>query len=171
MRWSERYLARVRPVWPARGHILATLSATESRSESNRSAYTSGVIPALACPSILCTTFGLAPAEISQFKVSDDSNQSLLGPPAVAAVRQLLSVPVTVTATVPDDLVLVADRKAVLSAYGVLTLAVSEHAAFRKDNIVTRLTWRIGAVIADPKRVVELRVPSATPEPVKKAAP
>jgi hypothetical protein len=46
-----------------------------------------------------------------------------------------------------------------------------EHAAFRKDNIVTRLTWRIGAVIADPKRVVELRVPSATPEPVKKAAP
>ena len=110
----------------------------------------------------LIITSPTAWSKISQFKVSDDSNQSLLGPPAVAAVRQLLSVPVTVTATVPDDLVLVADRKAILSAYGVLTLAVSEHAAFRKDNIVTRLTWRIGAV-ADPKRVVELRVPSATP--------
>src|ERR1700758_4560515 len=36
----------------SRGHILATLSATESRSESNKLAYTSSAIAALACPSI-----------------------------------------------------------------------------------------------------------------------
>ena len=48
-----------------RGHILATFSATESRSDSNRSAYTSNVMAALACPSIRWTTFGFAPALIA----------------------------------------------------------------------------------------------------------
>lgn len=49
-----------------RDHILATFSAAVSRSESNRSAYVSSVIAALACPSIRCTTFGLAPAWIAR---------------------------------------------------------------------------------------------------------
>jgi len=70
---------------------------------------------------------------------------------------------VAVAATVPDDLLLVLDRRAVLSAYGPLQLAVSEHAAFRRDALVTRLTWRIGAVIAHPERVVELTVGEPTP--------
>jgi HK97 family phage major capsid protein len=108
-------------------------------------------------------------AAISKMKVGEDSNATLVGPnPAVAAQRQLLSIAVAVSANVDPDLVLVLDRKAVLSAYGPLTLAVSEHAAFRKDNIVTRLTWRFGAVIADENRVVELRVAGVAPA---KAAP
>ena len=45
---------------PHAGHILDTLSATASRSHSNKSAYTSSVIAAEAWPSILCTTFGRA---------------------------------------------------------------------------------------------------------------
>jgi hypothetical protein len=49
--------------------------------------------------------------------------------PAVAAQRQLLSIPVAVAATVPDDLLLVLDRRAVLSAYGPLQLAVVEAAS------------------------------------------
>jgi hypothetical protein len=44
---------------------VATLSATVSRSESNKSAYTSSVIAALTWPSILCTTFTFAPARIA----------------------------------------------------------------------------------------------------------
>jgi hypothetical protein len=44
---------------------LPTLSATEARSESNKSAYTSRVIAALACPNIRWTTFGFAPALIA----------------------------------------------------------------------------------------------------------
>lgn len=55
----------------------------------------------------------------------------------------------------------VVDRRAVLSAYGPLTVAVSEHAAFAKDSITTRLTWRIGAAITHPERVVELTVVGA----------
>jgi hypothetical protein len=72
-----------------------------------------------------------------------------------------LSIPVAVSATVGDDVMLVIDKRAVLSAYGPLTLAVSEHAAFRRDAIVTRLTWRIGAAITHPERVVELTVGGA----------
>jgi hypothetical protein len=48
-----------------RAHNLPTLSATDVRSESNRSAYTSSVIAALACPSMRATTFGFAPALIA----------------------------------------------------------------------------------------------------------
>ena len=40
-------------------------SATASRSDSNKSAYTSNVIATDACPSIRWATFGLAPAEMA----------------------------------------------------------------------------------------------------------
>jgi HK97 family phage major capsid protein len=101
-------------------------------------------------------------AAVSKLKTAEDSNQSLLGPPGVAAARQLLSIPVTVSASVADDTLIVVDKRAVLSAYGALTVAVSEHAAFRLDSIVTRLTWRIGAAITYPERVVELTVGEPT---------
>jgi len=57
-------------------------------------------------------------SSVSKLKTAADSKESLLGPPAVAAQRQLLSIPVAVAATVPDDLLLVVDRRAILSAYG-----------------------------------------------------
>ncbi|MED5814487.1 phage major capsid protein [Mycolicibacterium sp. 050232] len=100
-------------------------------------------------------------AAVSKLKTGEGSNASLLGPPAVAAERQLLSVPVAVSASVPDDLLLIVDRRAILSAYSGVTLAVSEHAAFRRDAFVTRVTWRLGATITHPERVIELRVGEA----------
>jgi hypothetical protein len=39
-------------------------------------------------------------AAVSKFKTGEDSNQSLLGPPAISAERQLLSIPVAVASTV-----------------------------------------------------------------------
>jgi HK97 family phage major capsid protein len=104
-------------------------------------------------------------SSVNKLKTAEDSNASLLGPPAVAAQRQLLSIPVTVSASVPEDTLIVLDKRAVLSAYGPLTVAVSEHAAFAKDSITTRLTWRIGAAITHPERVVELTVVAAEEEP------
>jgi HK97 family phage major capsid protein len=100
---------------------------------------------------------------VSKLKTAADSNESLLGPPGVAAQRQLLSIPVMVSASVPEDALVVLDKRAVLSAYGPLMLAVSEHAAFRRDAIVTRLTWRIGAAVTHPERVVWLTVGEAAP--------
>lgn len=101
---------------------------------------------------------------VSKIKTGDDSNQSLLGPPGVAAQRVLLSVPVRVAAAVPDDTLLVIDKKAVLSAYSALELATSEHASFRRRSIETRLWWRAGAVISHPSRVIELTVAGAEGE-------
>jgi hypothetical protein len=42
------------------------LSATLSRSSSNRSAYTSNVMDALACPNIRCNALTLAPADTAR---------------------------------------------------------------------------------------------------------
>jgi HK97 family phage major capsid protein len=100
---------------------------------------------------------------VSKLKTGEDSNQSLLGPPGVAAERVLLSVPVRVCASMPADKLLVIDKKAILSAYGTLELALSEHASFRRRSIETRLWRRIGATIAHEERVVELSVPGAAP--------
>jgi hypothetical protein len=44
----------------------------------------------------------------------------------------LLWIPVTASASVDDDALVVLDKRAVLSAWP-LSLAVSEHAAFRQD--------------------------------------
>lgn len=95
---------------------------------------------------------------VSKIKTADDSNVSLLGPPGVAAQRVLLSVPVRVCAAVPDDTLLLIDKKAVLSAYSPLEVATSEHASFRRRAIETRLWWRAGAVISHPARVIELTI-------------
>lgn len=111
-------------------------------------------------------------AAVSKLKVADDWNQSLLGPAGVAAERVLLSVPVTVNAAMPADGLLLLEKRSVLSAYGVLELANSEHSNFRRRAVETRLWWRVGAVIARPARVIELTVAGVvgTGEPVKKAA-
>lgn len=104
----------------------------------------------------LIVTSPIGWASVSKLKVDEGSNASLLGPPAIAASRQLLSIPVAVSASVGDTVLLVADRKAILSAVGGLTVATSEHAAFRRDSITTRITWRFGAIVAREQRVVEL---------------
>jgi HK97 family phage major capsid protein len=111
-------------------------------------------------------------AAVSKLKTAEDSNESLLGPAGVAAERVLLSVPVVVNAAMPADGLLLLEKRSVLSAYGVLELANSEHSNFRRRAVETRLWWRVGAVIARPERVVELDVEGVhvEGEPVKKAA-
>jgi hypothetical protein len=80
-------------------------------------------------------------------------------------------VPVTVNSAMPSDGLLLLEKRLVLSAYGVLELANSEHANFRRRAIETRLWWRIGAVIARPVRVVEaVGGPCPQGTPAKKAA-
>ena len=101
---------------------------------------------------------------VSKLKTAVDSNQSLLGPPGVAAARVLLSVPVRVAARVPEDTLLVIDKRAVLSAFSPLEVATSEHASFRRRSIETRLWWRIGATITHPDRVIELTVAAVEEE-------
>jgi hypothetical protein len=65
---------------------------------------------------------------------------------------------VAVPPSVGDAVMLVADKKAILSAVGGVLVATSEHAAFRRDSITTRITWRFGATVAREQRVVELNI-------------
>jgi HK97 family phage major capsid protein len=86
------------------------------------------------------------------------SAQSLVGAGTDAAVRQLLGVPVLVSAAMTANTALVVDSTAVLSAYGQLQLAISQEAYFSSDSVGVRATWRFGQKIVDPARVVKLTV-------------
>lgn len=97
-------------------------------------------------------------AFVRKLKTGTGSNQSLLGAGGEDSVRRLLSVPVIVNAAMPAGKLLVADRGAILSAVGNITYAISEDYAFNQDAIAVRATWRFGAVVADPERVVLLDV-------------
>ena len=64
---------------------------------------------------------------------------SLLGPAVTAAPRVLLSVPVRVNAAMPPNGLLLMEKRSVLSAYGPLELANSEHSNFRRRAVETRV--------------------------------
>jgi hypothetical protein len=55
----------------------------------------------------------------------------------------------------------VVDSNSILSSYGQVAVATSEHAYFGSDSIGLRVTWRFGAKIVDTSRVVELTITSA----------
>lgn len=103
----------------------------------------------------------LAWARLSKLKMTDTSAQSLLGNEAQAKPqRQLLGVPVTVDRDVPGNQLVVLDKRAVLSAYGQVLVATSTDYLFNQDSVALRVTFRFGAVVAKPTRVVVVDVDS-----------
>ncbi|OBK27707.1 hypothetical protein A5634_22280 [Mycobacterium asiaticum] len=101
-------------------------------------------------------------AYVSKLRVQDGSNASLVGAGVDAAERRLLGLPVYVDRDVVGPSLVVADRSAVLSAVGPVNLATSEHHLFEKDSVALRITFRFGAVITWPERVVEIPVGMAS---------
>lgn len=97
-------------------------------------------------------------AELCKLKLATDSNASLIGAGTDGAQRQLLNVPVLVDRDVPLASMLVLDRKAVLSAYGQVQIARSDHFYFNRDTIGIRATFRFGATVSDTNRVVMVTV-------------
>jgi HK97 family phage major capsid protein len=95
-------------------------------------------------------------AVIAKFKTADDSNTSLIGAGTETAQRRLLGLPVDVDLDVPPGKFIVLDNTAILSVIGNIQTATSEHYYFNRDTIAIRATWRFGAKIADPARVVVL---------------
>jgi HK97 family phage major capsid protein len=100
----------------------------------------------------------LAWAELVKRKTATDSNVSLLGAGADAVKRQLLSLPVLVSRDVPSATLIVLDRDAVLSVYGQVEIATSTDYYFNSDSVAVRATFRFGATVSDPARVVKLSV-------------
>ncbi|NNM45139.1 phage major capsid protein [Knoellia koreensis] len=97
-------------------------------------------------------------AALSKLKTQTGSNASLLGAGTDAATRQLLGIPVKVSNAMPSGDLLVIDKTAVLSAYGEVKLALSEHAFFASDSLGVRATFRFGQKLVDPARVVKVAV-------------
>ena len=98
---------------------------------------------------------------LRKLKVSTDSNVALLGAGTTDAERRLLGVPVLTTSAMPTGSLLVLDRTAVVSAVGTLQIATSDQRYFETDSIAVRATWRFGANLVRPERVVRLTI---TPE-------
>lgn len=96
----------------------------------------------------------LAWASIRKLKLdTDTSNQSLLGAGTTDARPMLLGLPVIVNRFVGAFNGVVLDRNAVVSAVGPVSVATSEHAAFERDSVLLRATWRIGWNIVRPNWV------------------
>lgn len=97
-------------------------------------------------------------ASIMKLKAGTGSNQSLVGAGTETATRALLSTPVLTSGAMPPGTLLVVDQGSILSAYGPLQVATSEHAYFGSDSVALRVTWRFGAKIVDTDRVVSLTI-------------
>lgn len=98
-------------------------------------------------------------AAITKLKAATDSNVSLVGAGVDAAQRQLLGVTVYVDRDVPVDSLIVADRAAILSAYGNIEIATSQDYLFGDHAVAIRSVFRFGAKVADVGRVVQIAVP------------
>lgn len=95
---------------------------------------------------------------LRKFKTASGAATSLLGAGTADVERRLLGVTVLTTPAVPAGGLLLVDRTAVVSAVGPVRVATSEHAYFSSDSIALRCTWRFGANLVRPDRVVKLTV-------------
>lgn len=90
---------------------------------------------------------------LRKLKTGDGSNTSILGAGTTDAARLLLDLPVKVNKAMPANTGLVIDSTAIASAVGDVKIAASEHAAFKRDSIALRATWRIGFTPVRPERL------------------
>lgn len=102
-------------------------------------------------------------ATLQTLKLATDSNAALLGSGTSSApARQLLNLPVLVDRDVPQGELVVLDKRAILSAYGPILVATSQEYLFGQDSVALRITFRFGAKVAKPERVVTVAL-DATP--------
>lgn len=101
-------------------------------------------------------------AMVSKLKVGGDGiNASLIGAGTAPGPLALLGIPVLVSAALEADQLLVVDKAAIVSAVGDVQVSTSEHAYYTSDSIGVRATWRFGAAIQRPARVIKLTVEAA----------
>lgn len=98
---------------------------------------------------------------LRKMKAATDSNTSLLGAGTDDADRRLLGLPVLTTPAVPANTILVVDKAAIVSAVGAVLVAQSDQYLFGSDSLAVRVTWRFGAQVVKPARLVSLTVAPA----------
>lgn len=61
-------------------------------------------------------------------------------------------------ARIESNIGLIIDRSAVVSAYGTVNVAVSEHQYFSSDSIAVRCAFRLGQNVLRPSRIAMFTV-------------
>lgn len=92
-------------------------------------------------------------AQFQKIKDEATSARSLLGAGTNDAQSLLLSLPVKVNNRITGYGGVVIDKGAVISAWGNVEVATSEHAYFSADSVGIRATFRFGTVIVRPDRI------------------
>jgi HK97 family phage major capsid protein len=103
-------------------------------------------------------------ATLRKQKTADGSNESLLGAGTDDAERRLLDLPVIVTPAMPAGQGLIIDSAAIVAAVGEVRVANSVDAAFERDAVMLRATWRVGWGAVRPERIGKFTI-GAAPEP------
>lgn len=93
---------------------------------------------------------------IRKLKIADGA--PLLGAGTTDVERRLLGVPVLTSGAIPTGGIIILDRTAIVSAVGDVQIATSDQRYFETDSIGVRATWRFGANLVRPERVVNLTV-------------
>lgn len=97
-------------------------------------------------------------ASLSKVKSQTGAATALLGAGVEAGARQLLGLPVLISPSVGAGKLLVLDRSAIVSAVGQVRLAKSDQAYFSSDSVGLRCTFRFGANVVHPARIVKMTV-------------
>lgn len=97
--------------------------------------------------------------KLRKTKTTAGAGQLLLGSATEQTPDTLFGVQVVVDPAMPKGNILALDNRAILSSYGDLNITASEHAAFDRDSVVTRMTWRFGAKVLHPKRLALVTIP------------
>lgn len=91
---------------------------------------------------------------ISKLKQGTGSNVPLVD----ANSPTLVDLPRLVSSHMPAGTVLVIDKSQIITVYGQLALALSEHRYFEGDALGLRVTWRVGWGIVRPERIAKVTV-------------
>ncbi|XTP33130.1 phage major capsid protein [Mycobacterium sp. TJFP1] len=102
-------------------------------------------------------------AEFRKLKVGGvETNSSLIGAGTTDAQQLLLSLPVLVNVAMPPYTGMVLDRSAIVSAYGTVNVANSEHQYFSSDSVACRCTFRMGQNVVRPNRIARFIIGSGS---------
>jgi hypothetical protein len=69
--------------------------------------------------------------------------------------------PVIVNVALPALTSLVLDKSAVVSAYGAVNVAISEHQYFSSNSVACRCTFRLGQNVVRPNRIGKFTIATA----------
>ncbi|WP_029108547.1 phage major capsid protein [Mycobacterium sp. URHD0025] len=100
-------------------------------------------------------------AEARKWKTALNYNSNLLGAGTTDATPMMLSLPVTVNKSITDYSGLVVDQRAVVSAYGTVSVATSMDRYFDSDSVALKSHWRTGHTVPRPDRLGRFTVAPA----------